>query len=121
VAGAAAVRIRPVSRRRLAADPPQVLFQDLFSAVQSSHIYPDGKAFPDAVPNAAPKDILAQYHAEKPGSPAALKQFVESHFTLPSEVIGAPSPPDRVAIVAHIDGLWNGLTRSSITRLILRC
>ena len=47
--------------------PPQVLFQDLFSAVQNSHIYPDGKAFPDAVPNAAPKDILAQYHAEKPG------------------------------------------------------
>lgn len=40
--------------------PPQVLFQDLFSAVQNSHIYPDGKAFPDAVHNAAPKDILAQ-------------------------------------------------------------
>jgi alpha,alpha-trehalase len=95
--------------------PPQVLFQDLFIAVQSSHLYPDGKAFPDAVPNAAPQDILAQYHAEKPASPAALKQFVESHFTLPSEVIGAASPPDRVAIVEHIDGLWNVLTRSSTT------
>jgi len=96
-----------------AREPPQVLFKDLFVAVQSEHIYADGKAFADAVPDAAPKDILAQYHAEKPASPAALKQFVEAHFVLPSEVAGAPSPPDRVSIVAHIDGLWDALTRSS--------
>ena len=95
--------------------PPQILFQDLFVAVQSSHLYSDGKAFPDAVPRAAPADILAQYHAAKPDSPDALRQFVESHFTLPSEVIGAPSRPDRVPIVAHIDGLWDSLTRSSVT------
>ncbi len=94
-------------------DPPQVLFQDLFVAVQTAQIYSDGKAFPDAVPNAAPGDILQQYHAERPDSPAALKAFVEAHFTLPSEVIGAPSPPERVSIVAHIDGLWDPLTRTS--------
>ena len=34
--------------------PPQVLFQDLFSAVQTARIYSDGKAFADAVPRAAP-------------------------------------------------------------------
>ncbi len=94
-------------------DPPQVLFKELFVAVQSAHIYADGKAFADAIPDAAPKDILAQYRAEKPASPAALKQFVEAHFMLPSEVLGAPSPPERVSIVAHIDGLWDALTRSS--------
>src|ERR1022692_4140436 len=44
-------------------EPPQVLFKDLFVAVQSAAIYQDGKAFPDATPNAAPADILAQYHA----------------------------------------------------------
>jgi alpha,alpha-trehalase len=93
--------------------PPQVLFQDLFSAVQKARIYSDGKAFADAVPDAAPKDILALYHAEKPGSPPALKRFVEAHFVLPSEVAGPPSPPHRVSIVAHIDGLWDALTRSS--------
>ncbi len=97
------------------ADPPQALFKDLFVAVQTAQIYADGKAFPDAVPNAPPADILTQYHAERPDSPAALKAFVEAHFTLPSEVVGAPSPPDRVSIVAHIDGLWDPLTRTSIT------
>src|SRR6266704_2453344 len=68
------------------ADPPQVLFKDLFIAVQTSQIYSDGKAFSDAVPREAPTDILKQYHAERPDSPAALKAFVEAHFTLPSEV-----------------------------------
>jgi alpha,alpha-trehalase len=97
------------------ADTPQMLFQDLFAAVQTEQIYSDGKAFPDAVPKAAPRDILEQYHAERPDSPAALKAFVEAHFILPSEVTGAPSPPDRVSIVTHIDGLWNPLTRSSTT------
>jgi alpha,alpha-trehalase len=96
-------------------DPPQALFKDLFVAVQTAQIYPDGKAFPDAVPNAAPDDILKQYHAERPGSPSALKQFVESHFALPSQVQGAPSAPERVSIVAHIDGLWDQLTRNSST------
>jgi alpha,alpha-trehalase len=96
-----------------AADPPQVLFKDLFIAVQTAQIYPDGKAFPDAVANSAPSDILTQYHAEQPNSPAALKHFVEAHFSLPAEVTGAPSPPDQVSIVAHIDGLWDALTRSS--------
>jgi len=94
-------------------DPPHVLFKDLFVAVQTARIYSDGKAFPDASPNAAPAEILKQYHAERPDSPAALKAFVEAHFTLPSEVAGAPSPSDRVSIVAHIDGLWDVLTRAT--------
>jgi alpha,alpha-trehalase len=96
-----------------APDPPQVLFKDLFIAVQAAHIYSDGKAFPDAVPKGAPDVILKQYHAERPDSPAALEAFVEAHFTLPSEIGAAPSAPDRVSIVAHIDGLWNALTRTT--------
>ncbi len=96
-----------------AADPPQVLFKDLFIAVQSAQIYPDGKAFPDAVPKEAPEEILRQYHAEAPESPRALARFVEAHFSLPAPVDAAPSPPGRVSLVAHIDGLWDTLTRSS--------
>jgi alpha,alpha-trehalase len=94
-------------------DPPQVLLKDLFIAVQTAQIYSDGKAFPDAVPNAAPQDILRQYHAARPESAAALKQFVAAHFALPSEVTAAPSAPERVSIVAHIDSLWDTLTRTS--------
>jgi alpha,alpha-trehalase len=98
-----------------ALDPPQALFKDLFIAVQTAQIYPDGKAFPDAIPDAPPNDILKQYHAERPDSPAALQHFVEAHFALPAEVAGAPSPPDKVSIVAHIDRLWDPLTRTSTT------
>jgi alpha,alpha-trehalase len=98
-----------------AADPPQALFKDLFIAVQSAQIYADGKAFPDAVPQGAPEEILKQYHAEAPGSPLALEHFVAAHFVLPMPLDAAPSPPGRVSIVAHIDGLWDTLTRSSAT------
>ena len=96
-----------------ATDPPQVLFKDLFIAVQTAQLFPDGKAFPDAVPQSAPDDILKQFHAEQPNSSAALEQFVAAHFTLPSPVAAAPSAPNQVSITAHIDGLWDVLTRSS--------
>jgi alpha,alpha-trehalase len=96
-------------------EPPQVVFKDLFVAVQIAAIYQDGKAFPDAAPNAAPGEILAQYHAARPESPEALKRFVEAHFSLPGQASSAPSPPKQVGIVAHIDGLWDPLTRSTTT------
>ena len=65
--------------------PPQLLFKDLFTAVQSAAIYPDGKAFADAVPDGAPGEILAQYHATHPASAQALKRFTDAHFTLPMQ------------------------------------
>jgi alpha,alpha-trehalase len=94
-------------------DPPQVLFKDLFIAVQAAQIFPDGKAFPDAVPRAKPEEILKDYHAQKPDSPAALGHFVASHFVLPAEVGAGPAQPGGISIGAHIDALWDVLTRSS--------
>jgi alpha,alpha-trehalase len=94
-------------------DPPQTLFQDLFTAVQTAPLFADGKTFADAVPSAAPQDILAQYRAARPDSPQALKRFVEAHFVLPREPAAGPSPASQECIVAHIDGLWDQLTRST--------
>jgi alpha,alpha-trehalase len=96
-------------------DPPQVLFKDLFVAVQAAAIYQDGKAFPDATASAAPDEILAQYHASRPDSPQALKRFTDAHFSLPAEASSAPSAPGQVPIVTHIDRLWDPLTRRSTT------
>jgi alpha,alpha-trehalase len=96
-----------------AAEPPQVLFKDLFVAVQTAQIFPDSKAFPDAIPKAKPEQILKDYHAERPESPAALEQFIGAHFLLPSEVAAAPSSPQQVSITAHIDALWDVLTRKT--------
>lgn len=96
-------------------EPPEVLFQDLFAAVQTAAIFPDGKTFVDAVPNATPNSILTQYHAANIDSAEALRRFVDGHFTLPAPATSIPSPPERVPIVAHIDGLWSQLTRSTVT------
>jgi alpha,alpha-trehalase len=92
-------------------EPPQVLFKDLFVAVQSAGIFTDGKAFPDATPREPPAQILAQFHAATPDSPQALAQFVAAHFVLPAPASAPPSPPEQVPVVTHIDQLWNVLTR----------
>ena len=63
--------------------PPQALFGELFVAVQTAGIYPDGKTFVDMVPDAAPPVILGEYRAAHPDSPAALKRFTDAHFSLP--------------------------------------
>jgi alpha,alpha-trehalase len=95
--------------------PPQVLFKDLFVAVQTSSLLADSKVFVDAVPLSGPKLILAEYHTQHPDSPEALKRFLDAHFKLPAEASTATSPPDRVPIVTHIDRLWDPLTRRTPT------
>lgn len=94
-------------------ESPQTLFEDLFVAVQSTQTYPDSKTFPDAIPKEAPAEILDRYHAERPGSAAALKAFVEAHFALPSPVTAPPGVAGIVPIDQHIDRLWAQLTRST--------
>ena len=65
--------------------PPQALFGELFVAVQTAAIYPDGKSFADAVPREPPEEILARYRAARPDSPETLRRFVEAHFELPAD------------------------------------
>jgi alpha,alpha-trehalase len=93
--------------------PPQALFQELFIAVQSAAIYADGKDFADALPKAAPEVILAQYRASRPDSPLALREFIDARFVLPASVSAAPATPQQQPVSAHIDGLWDALTRST--------
>ena len=100
---------------RQAEQPPQALFGDLFVAVQTSGIFPDGKTFVDVVPKAAPAEILKEYHTARPGSTQALRQFVEDHFTIPAAATSQTSPPNRVSVVTHIDQLWDQLTRRTPT------
>jgi alpha,alpha-trehalase len=94
-------------------DPPQVLFKDLFVAVQSQSVYPDGKTFVDAVPKLAPELILARYQAAHPDSVEALRHFVDENFSLPALAVSVPSVPEHKSVTAHIDGLWDQLTRTT--------
>ena len=92
-------------------DSPQRLFSDLFVAVQMAPLYADGKAFADAIPDAAPAQIMIQYHAQHPDSPQALTAFVAAHFTVPAEITATLAAPEQGSIVEHIDRLWDPLTR----------
>jgi alpha,alpha-trehalase len=94
-------------------DPPQVLFKELFVAVQSQSVYPDGKTFVDAVPKLAPELILARYQAAHPDSVEALRHFVDENFSLPALAVSAASVPEHKSVTAHIDGLWDQLTRTT--------
>jgi len=94
--------------------PPQVLFKNLFVAVQNAKLFPDSKTFADAVPKSAPAEILSRFDAQKPASPDALRAFVAENFVLPAQVSGTELPSvERVSITRHIDLLWDQLTRTS--------
>jgi alpha,alpha-trehalase len=94
--------------------PPQVLFKNLFVAVQSAQLYPDSKTFADAVPKSSPTEILSRFNAAKPVSREALQAFVAENFVLPAQVSGTELPTvERVSITRHIDLLWDQLTRTS--------
>jgi len=89
---------------------PAALFGPLFVRVEMDALFKDGKAFPDAVPKAPPATILRRYRADAPRSHAALRRFVESNFSLPTQVHTPPALPDK-NLEAHIARLWPLLTR----------
>jgi len=108
---ATAIQSRPSGTPRPA--PPQAVFQELFAAVQTARIFPDGKTFVDAVPKESPERILAAYRRESPHSDEALKRFVAAHFALPPEVTPAVAATDHESLLTHIDRLWDQLTRTT--------
>ena len=94
-------------------EPPQILFQDLYVAVETDAIFGDSKVFPDAQAREAPSLILEQFRQLRPDTPASLEAFVTAHFILPVQADAAPSAPDAVPIAQHIDRLWDVLTRTT--------
>ncbi len=93
--------------------PPQALFGDLYVAVQTQHLFEDGKTFADAVPEGSAQAILAAYHVQHPRDAAELRRFVAQHFTLPGVASTAASPRAQGSLMAHIDNLWTQLTRET--------
>jgi alpha,alpha-trehalase len=89
---------------------PSELLGPLFIQVQMDALFPDGKAFADAIPKAAPPAILHRYRAVHPRTRAALLKFVDGTFSLPTEAHTPPAQRDR-SLEAHIARLWPLLTR----------
>ncbi len=95
--------------------PPQDLFDGLFAAVQTARVYADGKTFADAIPNAAPAQILAEYRQQRPQGVAALRSFLAPRFRLSGEATTALAASATHDITTHIDELWAQLTRETPT------
>ena len=94
-----------------AVSSPDEIYAELFVDVQTAQVYPDQKAFVDALPRQDPGAILQQYRAERDTPGFSLKDFVDAHFTPPVDT--PVNPPPGQGLREHIDWLWPALTRHS--------
>ena len=97
--------------REAAPAPPSQLYGALFQRVQTERIFPDSKTFADAVAKAPAADIMRRYAARSGRADFSLKDFVAEHFTIPGSASGEFQTTPREEVRAHVDRLWNALTR----------
>ncbi|MCI5052663.1 MAG: hypothetical protein MRY21_05965 [Simkaniaceae bacterium] len=76
---------------------------ELFDQVQKQEVFQDSKTFVDAIPKAAPEEILIRFK-----SADNLEHFVAANFELPETLEPQVEAED---IDAHIDQVWGALTR----------
>ena len=98
--------------RDTAPRPPSELYGALFERVQTERIFADSKTFADATAKAAPEEILRRYAASKDAPGFSLRDFLAEHFIEPSAAASEFRTAPREEIRAHIDRLWNSLTRT---------
>lgn len=107
-----------VSRRAAAAAAPTAdtcspadRYQELFVEVQRTGVFTDSKTFVDCAPMSEPADILRAYRREQTASAFDLSAFVRRHFRPQPHAAARLSPGAHQSLVAHIEGLWDELTR----------
>lgn len=92
---------------------PDIIFQELFSDLLQSGIWTDEKTIADAIPQAAPADILAHYRKGKNESDFNLEHFFNQYFkksaTHSTDFQSDTSRP----VQAHIEVLWEVLRRAA--------
>lgn len=92
---------------------PDILFGQLFIAVQLGRVFPDSKTFVDCIPKMAPLDILTQYEAQKDEPGFDLSTFVYTNFELPGQVASDYVSDTTISTADHINRLWDRLTRQA--------
>jgi alpha,alpha-trehalase len=99
-----------------AAAPPDTLspadrYQELFIDVQREGVFEDCKTFVDCAPLSDPADILRAYRRERSAAGFGLRDFVQRHFETQPHVGERHSARPAQPLAAHIEGLWDELTR----------
>jgi len=98
---------------------PDILFPELFEAVQSSRVLGDSKLFVDAVARQDPEHICRVYRLERGAEGFDLAAFVRSHFELPDSSAPQQSESSQHKHVAaepvaeRIETLWGTLAREA--------
>jgi len=85
---------------------PSDLYGDLFRAVQTERVFPDGKTFVDAEPKQSPEAIMDAYRRARPQGRAALRAFVLANFAVPGI-----NDRNAASLRRHIQTLWPTLVR----------
>ncbi len=95
--------------------PPDKIYGQLFTDVQMSKIFPDGKTFVDCVPKRNPKNIVADYLKIKnnPAIRFSLKLFVDENFDVPSAKRVVVNDREEKDVTQHIKKLWSVLKRDA--------
>ena len=91
--------------------PPSQLYGELFHRVQTERLFPDSKTFADATARSDPAGIMRKYEAAKNSPGFSLQQFVTANFDIPGAIGGDFQTTAREDLRAHVDRLWNALTR----------
>lgn len=97
--------------------PPNVLFGDLFTDVQTKKTFSDSKTFVDCIPKRNAQNILSDYLKQKKSNPHFdLKKFVLQNFYLP-EIPNTHFQTNEKNIVTHINNLWPVLRKKMDTQI----
>lgn len=93
------------------AKSPDESLGELFTDVQNSRVYGDGKTFPDLIPKQRAKSIAQEYRIAKEDPEFDLRDFVSRHFyAYDHRAPTYQSNPDA-SMREHIKELWQVLER----------
>lgn len=90
---------------------PEERWGELFTAVQTAGVFPDGKTFVDCEPKFPTDQILSSYHTVKGEPEFHLRAFVLENFDLPPDYGSDFTADPNRSMQEHISALWPVLTR----------
>lgn len=100
-----------VAPAREAVPTPADVYGELFEQVQLEAVFPDSKAFVDALPQRPPEQILSEYRQLRNRPGFDLKKFVAERFSPPPNVASDFHTLAGRDVRQHIDALWTVLER----------